>query len=257
VNRIFKFIQVHLRLVYVLLGLNVLIFLITSVVAVLPGSSLNFALLFLGGEYTPLVLSGEVWRMVTSAFLHANIIHIALNMYAFLMVGNFIEKFYGRRKLLTIYIVTAVFGSIASIIADVVAFSSAGGIGMITSLSVGASGAIFGMIGVLIGNRFKRTPYEPQLSIDTNQLVTIVIYNLLIGVGLNLFSGSSFIDIWAHVGGLIGGLLLGVFLSGVNSFYIPKWKKIFENVLFIFAVILMAGSFIAEIVYIITRLFIP
>ena len=139
-KRLIKYLQVHLRLVYVLLGLNVLMFIISSIVAVVFNGNLNYALLFLGGEYTPLVLGGEVWRMVTSAFLHANIVHLLLNMYAFLMVGVFIEKFYGRRKLLVIYIVTAIFGSLATIIVDVVQFWGTGGVGVINSLSVGASG---------------------------------------------------------------------------------------------------------------------
>ena len=254
IKRFLKYLKVHLRLVYVLLGLNVLMYLITTLVTVAFGGNLNYALLFLGGEYTPLILNGEIWRLVTSAFLHAGLLHLLLNMYAFIMVGNYIEKFYGRRKLLTIYIVTAIFGSVFSMIADIVVFWGAGGVGTIDSLSVGASGAIFGMIGVLIGNRFKRTPYEPQLGIDTNQLITIVIYNLLIGVGLNLFSGGSFINIWAHVGGLTGGLILGMILSGVNVFYIPKWKKILEQILFILSIIIFILSFVAEIVFIIYHL---
>ena len=253
-KRLIKYLQVHLRLVYVLLGLNVLMFIISSIVAVVFNGNLNYALLFLGGEYTPLVLGGEVWRMVTSAFLHANIVHLLLNMYAFLMVGVFIEKFYGRRKLLVIYIVTAIFGSLATIIVDVVQFWGTGGVGVINSLSVGASGAIFGMIGVLIGNRFKKTPYEPQLNIDTQQLVIIVFYNLLIGIGLNVFAGESFINIWAHVGGLIAGLMLGIILSGVNVFYIPRWKKILEQVLYIISLIIFIGSFIAEIIFIFYQL---
>jgi rhomboid protease GluP len=232
-----------------------LLYIVTSVVAMLLGGRLEYALLLLGAESTPMVLGGEVWRIVTSAFLHGGILHLLLNMYAFLMVGGYIEKFYGRRKLLTIYVVTAIFAGVATLIADVVEFWGSGSVGYINSISIGASGAIFGMVGVLIGNRFKRSPYEPQLGIDTQQLITLVVYNLLIGVGLNFFSGSSFINIWAHVGGLLGGLILGMVLSAVNVFYMPKWKKIVENVLFFISLVILIVSFIAQIIFIISHLF--
>lgn len=228
-------------------------YLVTFVVELAFGGNLSFALLFLGADYTPLVIDGEVWRMVTSSFLHASLIHLLLNMYAFLMVGGYIEMFYGRKKLLVIYIITALCGSLFSLVVSFVSFWSTGGTSGMDSLSVGASGAIFGMIGVLIGSRFKKTPYEPQLGIDTGQLVNIVIYNLIIGISLNFIGGGSFINIWAHVGGLLGGLVLGVLLSGVNVFFIPKWKKILEMVLFVLSVILFVGSFIAEIVFIIVN----
>jgi len=226
-------------------------YLATIVLAGIFAGNTNYALLFLGADYTPLVLSGEIWRLVISAFLHGSMLHLLLNMYAFYIVGNFIERFYGRRKLLTIYIITAIFGSLATLIGDVAEFWSGGGIGVINTLSVGASGSIFGMVGVLLGSRVKKNVYEPQLGIDTQQLVSVVIYNLIIGVAINLIGGGIYINIWAHFGGLIAGFFLGLILSGINAFYIPRWRRITANVLFAFSALSLIGSFIALIGFII------
>jgi len=105
------------------------------------------------------------------------------------------------------------------------------------------------MVGVLIGNRFKSSIYEPQINVDTQQLIYLVIYNMLIGIGLNVVGGSSFINIWAHVGGFIAGLILGMFLSTMNAFYLPKWKRILTSIISYSAIIILIGSFAGLIYY--------
>jgi rhomboid protease GluP len=213
------------------------------------------ALLILGAGYTPFVIQGEVWRLVTAEFLHGNIIHLAFNMYALFILGNYIERFYGAKKLLTVYIITAIGASIVSIIGDFSAVWS-GGVYTGASISVGASGAVFGMIGLLIGNRFKNSTYEPKLDINTNQLLMIVFYNLLIGLGLNFTGGSVFIDNWAHFGGLISGLLLGIFFDTVNNFYQSKLKKVVEKGIIILAWLIAFAAIVAQTIYLFSNLFI-
>ena len=254
-SRIIKYITIHFRLTNLLLGLNIILFILSLILSNTLGGNLNYALLFMGADYTPFVLNGEVWRMITSSFLQGGILHLFLNMYALLIVAGFIEKFFGRRKLLTIYVFSALFGSIASLLGNVFEFWSNGGVGVIQSISVGASGAIFGMVGVLLGNRAKRSIYEPQLGVDSQQLVSIVVYNMLIGIVVNLIGGGSYINIWAHFGGLIGGFILGLLVSSINSFYIPRWRKILEKILFVLAVVILAGSFIAQLIFIISNLY--
>jgi len=216
---------------------------------------MNYALLFLGADYTPFVLSGQIWRVVMSAFLHGGLLHLGLNLYALYIVSTFIERFYGRRKVLIIYVIGAIGGSLASLLADIVGMWSSGGVEIISSMSVGASGAIFAMVGALIGSKLKKSTYEPQLNVDPNQLISVVIYNLLIGVGINLVGGGVYINIWAHFGGLAAGILLGAFLSSVNSFYESKARKIFTGILFYGSLIFLALSFLAQIFFILSNIF--
>ena len=131
--------------------------------------------------------SGEYWRLLTCVFLHAGIIHLSCNMYSLYVIGPQVESFYGKIKYLFIYLFSGITGSILSL-----AFSSD------YSVSIGASGAIFGLLGatlyfgyhyrVYLGNALK------------SQIVPIIFLNL--GIGF-LISG---IDNFAHIGGLIGGI---------------------------------------------------
>jgi len=252
-REIIQKIKINVKLTYVLVGLNCILFVITSWLGSLTYGNQEVALLIMGGGYTPYILQGQIWRLVTAEFLHGNFIHLAFNMYALFVLGNYIERFYGAKKLLTVYIITAIGASIISIIGD---FSAvwAGGVYAGASISVGASGAVFGMIGLLIGNRFKKSTYEPKLDINTNQLLMIVFYNLLIGLGLNFTGGSIFIDNWAHFGGLASGLLLGIFFDTVNNFYQSKLKKAVEKGIIIGAWLIALATLIAQTIYLFSNL---
>jgi rhomboid protease GluP len=250
-KNIIRSITINFKLTYFLMGINVVAYLLTVVLTTVLMGNNGYALLFLGAEYPPLVLNGEVWRLVTASFLHGGIIHLLFNMYALYIVGNYIEHFYGRKKLLTTYILTAIGASAFSVIGSLWGVWSSAGLQKDLALSVGASGAVFGMIGVLLGNKLRNNIYEPPLNIDTRQLLAIVFYNLLIGFGLNLTGGAFAIDNWAHCGGLITGIVLGLLFNTVNNFYQPKWHKILETALFVLALLIMIASFIAQILYII------
>jgi len=140
----------------------------------------------------PLVADGELWRLWTVTLVHGGIMHLVLNMYALWLIGPFVERLYGRGWFLLLYLVTAAGGSLASF-----AFSDA-------PASVGASGAVFGLFGLLIAALFIHRPIlSSQARGLMGQLVALVILNLVLGFTM------GGIDNFAHIGGLVTGLWMG------------------------------------------------
>lgn len=145
-----------------------------------------YTLIFFGAKFNPLIASGEYYRLITPIFLHSSITHILFNMYALNILGKNIEIIYGKFKFITIYLTAGLFGSLGSFI-----FTQA--------VAVGASGAIFGLFGAYIYLYIsKPNIFNPGF-----------LKNLLSIVGLNLFLGIVFpnIDNWAHIWGLVGGII--------------------------------------------------
>lgn len=173
---------------FILIGINILVFLIT---AYLSNSLFNInddVLVKFGAKYNPAIESGQYFRLLTCMFLHGGIIHIALNMYALYSIGPLVERIYGRSKYLTIYFVTGIIASLASYI-----FS--------TGLSVGASGAIFGLLGAVLAYAFKE---RNNIGKDfLRSVLSTLIANLIIGLSI------ANIDNFAHIGGALSGVVLG------------------------------------------------
>ncbi len=145
-----------------------------------------------GAKDNASILAGQYWRFLTPIFLHANLLHVGLNMLNFFILGIFIERLVGHLRFLLIYLVTGVISVIASFY-----FAP-------QEVSVGASGAIFGVVGaysvfVLMHRRAFRAGGIPILL----WLVFVIGLNL----GLGLFIAN--VDNYAHLGGLISGFLLG------------------------------------------------
>ncbi len=152
---------------------------------------LNFtasSLAFLGGNNLSLVQSGEVWRLITSAFLHVGLIHLVVNMYSLAIIGTQVETFIGKWKFLLIYLISAISGNLLSLV-----FNEG------NVVAVGASGAIFGLMGSLLYFGYHYRLYLSEAI--KNQIIPIILINLLIGF---MIPG---IDNIAHIGGLIGGYL--------------------------------------------------
>lgn len=237
-------IKLNFSSVVALIVINALLFILTSVLALSLGSA--NALRVMGAEYLPDILNGQIWRLVLPAFLHADILHILLNMWALYHLGGAIETFYGSKKIITVYVLTGIMGSIVSLTATVVQLYFNQGTGGFP-LSVGSSAAVFGFVGLLIGNKFKKTAYSVSIDnyINTSQLWLFVGYNLLIGLGINFFGSSFAINNFAHIGGFIGGLFLGIFLDLVNTTYQSKTKKYIETFMFRFSISAVVLSFLA------------
>jgi membrane associated rhomboid family serine protease/predicted negative regulator of RcsB-dependent stress response len=146
-----------------------------------------------GANYGPWTLSGDWWRLFTYMFLHGGVLHIAMNMWCLWNIGTLCEALYGRWTYATIYVITGIAGGLASV-------GWNPGV-----LSVGASGALFGLTGALIASFYLGEFSLSGISIK-GTLSSLVFF-----AGFNLFFGSMFpgIDNACHVGGLISGLILG------------------------------------------------
>jgi membrane associated rhomboid family serine protease len=169
-----------------LIAINVAIYLVTAV----QGHGLNSP----GGTlwdkmilYGPFVKHGDWWRLITAAFLHASIIHIAFNMLALWWIGAPVENYLGRARYVGLYLVAGLAGSAGALVASP-------GIPV-----VGASGAIFGILGAMLILEWQATG---RLG---GNAMTLIVLNLVIGFAFNGAGGN--ISIGGHVGGLIGGIL--------------------------------------------------
>lgn len=170
----------------ILIGLNVVVFLITLVY---PNLVDQYA------QYNSAILdNGEYWRLFTAMFLHANFIHIAFNMLSLYFVGSGVEMLYGKWRYLVIYLLSGLAGSLLFLF-------TAGASGA----AVGASGAIFGIFGALgvfyIMNR------RALGGAGLNNWIFWIVLNLVFG----LVPGSG-IALTAHIGGLVAGMILGFLL---------------------------------------------
>ena len=139
-------------------------------------------------------LGNEFYRIFSSFFLHESALHFLCNMYALYIIGTQLESFIGKSKFLTVYIISGMTGSLLSM-----SFLSD------TSASLGASGAIFGLLGSLLYFGYYYRVYLG--SVIKSQIVPIILLNLMIGFTM------TGIDNAAHIGGLIGGILVTLALG--------------------------------------------
>jgi len=181
------------RLAPVTFVLMALLALVHVWVELAGGSTDGWTLSRFGGNLVAATLGGEPWRLITSMFLHAGILHLLVNGYALFMLGRFGEQLFGSARLWIIYLVAGVAGSATSAV-----------FGETSRLSVGASGAIFGLLGAVIMGMARSRGHYPE------HWRRQVFYNLLVILGLNIFIGYKLemVDNSAHIGGLVGGSLI-------------------------------------------------
>ena len=174
---------------YILIGINVIMFLLQFLF------NMNEELINKYALYGPLVREySEYYRLITCGFLHADILHIGFNMYALYILGNQLESYLGRLKYVIIYFFSLILGSLMSI-----TFSGT------TSYSIGASGALFGLMGSLVAFGYYYRVYLGEAL--KNQIIPLIVFNLMLGF---IIQG---IDIFAHIGGLIAGFLITMALG--------------------------------------------
>lgn len=196
---------------YVLLGINILVFLAMVFLGVSPTSPTSKQLLIFGANYGPSVLlDGEWWRLVTAMFVHVGIVHLASNMWCLWNLGLLGEPLIGPFGMFAAYLLTGVAGNLLSTAVHAGVPGSPDGPGGI--VGAGASGAVFGLAGVLIV--LLKSPLLPIPQIELKKLRRSVIYfallNFVIGAGTWLARTSIQIDNMAHLGGFLGGLALGI-----------------------------------------------
>jgi membrane associated rhomboid family serine protease len=145
------------------------------------------------------VWRGEIWRVFTYAFLHANLTHLLVNMFALYSLGSFLESLLGGRRYLAVYCASAVGGGLATAIAGGLRVA----LGGLPSYTVGASGAIWGLMGATLALVLGRRRVLPRLiARGLRQRLLLV---LVINVALSFVPG---IDLYAHFGGGLAGFLL-------------------------------------------------
>ncbi len=150
-----------------------------------------------GAVHGPSVAAGEWWRLITSAFLHLGLLHLAFNMYALWLFGPIIEQLYGHVEFAVLYVLCALGGSVLTILLQP------------ESAAAGASGAIFGLFGLaFVVSRRRHLLLGPQARAILSQVGTLLILNLAI-----TFIAASRISWTGHLGGLIVGAVLGLLLA--------------------------------------------
>ena len=189
---------------YILIALNVIVFLSMYIFG--KGSYDTETLINFGANYAPFVKSGEFYRLITASFIHIGLIHLLFNMYALYIIGEQLESFYGKTKFLIIYLFSAVIGSLFSCL-------------FTNGISAGASSSIFGLFGALIYFGYHYKVYLG--SVIKSQIVPLLIFNFALGFML------SGIDLSAHIGGFVGGIImsmaLGVKYKSTKSEKINGW----------------------------------
>jgi len=186
-----------ITLTQVIFGANIAVFLATALAS---GSVMDISgeiSVRYGANFGPYTLSGEWWRLFTYMFLHGGAMHIFFNMWCLWDLGQLCESLYGRRTYAAIYLITGLSGGLAS-----VAWNP-------QVLSVGASGAIFGLAGALIASFYLGEFSLPRAAISgtLRSLVIFAIFN----IGFGQLVGG--IDNACHIGGLVSGLILGALIA--------------------------------------------
>lgn len=173
---------------YSLIFICILVFILMYVLG--NGSTDNYTLLVFGANVDTLTKNGDYYRLFTSMFLHIGILHLLCNMYSLYIIGKEVENVFGKVKYLIIYLLSGIAGSILSL-----AFNH-------NTICAGASGAIFGLLGALLYfGYYYRTYLGATLTIS---IIPVIVLNLIIGFT------SSGIDNAAHIGGLVGGILIAM-----------------------------------------------
>ena len=212
-----------ISLTHILFGANVAVFL---AMAFASGSVMDFpgeVTVRFGANFGPLTLSGQWWRLLTYMFLHGGLMHIAFNMWCLWDLGTLCESLYGRATFAAIYLITGIAAGLASV-------GWNPGV-----LSVGASGAIFGLAGALIASF-----YLGEFSLSS-VAIKGTLRSLLFFVGFNVLFGSvvSGIDNACHAGGLVSGLILGALIARAA----PQHDKPLRRVgVPLFMALIVAGS---------------
>lgn len=175
------------RVTFGLIALNVLVFLAEQGQLTLSGSNVHGTVFQHGAidRYT-VGVEHEYWRLVTSGFLHENLLHIGFNMYLLYLLGMMLEPALGSVKFAAIYFTSLLAGSFGTL------FATAG-------VSLGASGAVFGLMGAAVIELRSR-----RMSVMESGIGGLIIINLILSFAL------PGISVGAHVGGLIGGALAGL-----------------------------------------------
>jgi membrane associated rhomboid family serine protease len=216
----------------VIIGINVLVFLVMALSGIGWMTVDNDKTLSWGANFGPYTTAGDWWRPVTAMFLHGGLIHLAFNMWALASFGPVVERLYGSIQFATLYLVAGITGGLVS-----VAWTPAVD-------SVGASGAILGILGALLATRFSPDSAMARQHMRPLRTSTLIFAAATLVSGLN----NTGIDNAGHLGGLVSGFLMGLIsvwrVDGPTHWSSVKhWGRIIGATLGIFGI---AGSLAAH-----------
>jgi rhomboid protease GluP len=232
----------------ILLVVNIFIFILMWQISQLPFSLLtplpNEVLLPFGAKANYFIYRlHQWWRFVTPMFLHVNVLHLMVNMYSLWIVGPYVEKLYGSAKFLLFWVATGIAGVVASYL-TVRPSLATGALSRfifkaVDEPSAGASGALFGMVGVLFvfGIKFRHELPEGFKRAFGTGLLPMIFLNLFIG-----YIGRGFIDNAAHLGGMTSGALLALVVDYRRPGETVR-NQVLWRVLQVAAILIVAISF--------------
>lgn len=190
---------------YVLIAINIIVWILLNLYSLKSGKSYNELLNIFGAKVNIDIMRGQYWRFITPIFLHANITHLLINCYSLHAIGVTVERIYGQAKFIFVYLAAGIMGSLLSFMFSI-------------NPAVGASGAIFGLLGALL---YFGVEY-PKLfrAYFGHSIMTTIAINLVYG-----FMNAG-IDNFGHIGGLIGGFLASgivkVKANNSSNWYLSK-----------------------------------
>lgn len=173
-----------------IIGINFIIYILT----IIP--NIGESLFYSGMSVNYLISEGQWWRVITSIFIHAGFMHVLFNMFSLFLFGPELEKIAGKIRFLTIYLLSGIFGNVATFVFQEGLYAS-----------VGASGAIFGIFGAFAALVYYTRKTMPQLK-------QIILPIIIISVVITFLQKD--VNIYSHLGGLVTGFLLGL------SYFSPK-----------------------------------
>ncbi len=191
------------KMTYILIGLNTIGYAIESILSRNP-IQINPYVMAIVGQYNYLVLEyGWWWQLITSMFMHVHIIHFTLNMFWLWILGIQYERMFGGESLLITYLVTGLLGNILTLF-----------LSPIQTISLGASGAIFGIFGVII--------------IFQGMVGGNLLYSIFLGLIIFMINMGFHVNIWAHLGGFVGGVLIGYYYGKKFKGFVSRPKMVYS-----------------------------
>ena len=205
-------------LTYGIIGINIVLYLLSAFFSRSIVDMDMQTLVDMGALYGPLtVMKGEWWRLFSAMFLHGGMTHILMNMFSLYLIGRGVEIYFEKKAYVVIYLFSGLIGGLASLYMHP------------NSVGIGASGAIFGVFGALAGfflaHRGKIAEHSKAFMKD---------FGIVLGINLVLGLSIPSIDVSAHLGGLLVGLIGGFVISKD-----PKWIWVYSGVMLIIIIAVM------------------
>lgn len=189
---------------------------------VLQGGTTNTAVLIhSGAKYTPLILRGQWWRLLTAGFIHIGIQHLVINMVTLYFIGMYVEEIYGHWRMLIIYLVSILMGNLTSMLFQ-----------PLQNVSAGASTGLFGLFGafIMLGLINRNNPLIQQM---VRQFLILVVFN----IGADLIMPG--VDLAGHLGGLLGGFLSSGMCGSTEIGKLSLLKRFLSGTILIVLIVIM------------------